>query len=118
MPNGESIALIEVVNTEVSRSEGLSGREQMADHEGMWFVFDQEGIYPFWMKDMKFSIDIVWVDDDYRVTDIYRNAPLPVGDSLPVYSNSQPARYVLEVNAGLADVNQLKIGDKLIWRQE
>ena len=44
--------------------KGLSGRDNLADDEGMFFVFEKSDIYPFWMKDMKFAIDIIWIMED------------------------------------------------------
>lgn len=54
----------EVVDNEEARMKGLSGRDNLADDEGMFFVFEKSDIYPFWMKDMKFAIDIIWIMED------------------------------------------------------
>jgi len=112
MPNGKQIVLVGIADDEAERSRGLSEREQLAPQEGMWFVFDREGYYPFWMKDMKFSLDIIWLNDDYQVVDIARYVPPAVGvTTLPQYQNAYPAKYVLEVNAGVSE--GLSRGDKL-----
>lgn len=111
MPSNKIINL-EIADTEAERAQGLSGRDRIADNEGMWFVFDQEGIHPFWMKDMKFNIDIIWLDEDHSITDIIRNAPVPeIPDDLSTYSNTKPAKYVLEVNSGVSE--ELSVGDIL-----
>lgn len=112
MPDGRAIR-VGIAQDEATRTRGLSGVDQLAQNEGMWFEFDSLGYYPFWMKDMKFSIDIIWVDENYRVTDIVRNVPVPqVGSIIPTYQNTQPAKYVLEVNAGVSA--GLVTGDTLV----
>lgn len=117
MPNGKNISIVKIAQDEVSRTQGLSDREQMSDNEGMWFVFDQLGIHPFWMKDMKFSLDIIWLDENYRITDITQNVPIPLNsNSLLTYQNTQPAKYALEVNAGMS--TGLTAGDQLVLRSD
>jgi len=112
MPNGKQITLVGIADDEAERAQGLSGHEQLAANEGMWFVFDREGYYPFWMKDMKFSLDIIWLNDDYQIVDMERYVPPVTGvTNLPQYQNATPAKYVLEVNAGVSE--GLSVGDKL-----
>ena len=98
-----------VAKTEGEKSQGLSGKQKIADNEGMFFPFDQEGQYYFWMQNMHFPIDIVWLDKDYKIVDLTKNLK---PDSYPNSITSQkPAQFILEINAGLSDKYQLKIGD-------
>ena len=77
----------------------------------MLFKYDEPGIYGIWMKDMKFAIDVIWLDGGYRVIKIAENVR---PDSFPkVFEPNQPALYVLEVNAGFAARNGIKAGDKV-----
>jgi len=81
----------------------------------MLFVFEQENIrQSFWMKDMNFAIDIIWISDE-EIIQIDENIPPPdpgMPDSeLKSYLPNQPIDYVLEVNAGFSDENNIKIGD-------
>lgn len=98
-----------VADTPESRALGLGGREGLAPDEGMLFVFSEDGVYPFWMKDMLFSIDMVWIASDGKVVDIrYRVPP----ESYPEHLTPKgPARYVLELPAGFAQAHHLALGD-------
>ena len=81
----------------------------------MLFIFESEVRLVFWMKDMHFPLDMVWIDGQCTVIDITRNAPPPEPgqtlSDLPRYSPSKPARHVLEINAGEADAIGIKPGD-------
>jgi len=90
---------------------GLSGRKSLNEKQGMLFVFYKPEIYNFWMKDMLFPIDIIWIREDKRVVYIKKNV-LP--DSYPeTFSSDFPAQYVLEVSAGFSEKNNLKVGDRV-----
>lgn len=102
---------VEMVDTENSRELGLSNRPSMNDDEGMLFVFDTPGRYGFWMKDMKFSLDIIWINQNGVVVAIERNV---TPESYPKpYINQSEALYVLEINAGLAERFGLYMGSKI-----
>ena len=82
------------------QEQGLGDRDSLPAGEGMLFVFPTPGSYSFWMKDMRFSLDMVWVGADKRVKGITTNispATYPATFSPPEYIS-----YVLEVNAGAA----------------
>lgn len=91
----------EIARTESERAKGLSGRDGLASNKAMLFVFEADGYHGFWMKDMKFAIDIVWLDSNKKVVHIERNVP---PHSVPRQSYWPPelARYVLELAAGQA----------------
>lgn len=109
MPKGA--LQVEVANTRASRELGLSGRESMGDDEGILFVFEAPGKYGFWMKDMNFPLDIVWINQNGVVVDIERKLS---PDTYPqTFINEVDASYVLEVNAGLAEKFGLYIGSKV-----
>ena len=92
----------EFVETPELREMGLSGREGLGRNNGMLFVFDNETVNRcFWMKDMKFSIDMIWLDSDKKVVHIQENVS---PDTYPEsYCPDAPAQYVLEVEAGRAE---------------
>jgi uncharacterized membrane protein (UPF0127 family) len=98
-----------VADTDALRTQGLSHRSALTETEGMLFVFDTAQKYSFWMKDMLFSIDIVWMDTNGRVVDISKSvAPL----SYPkLFTPKEPAQYVLELRSGWVVRHNLKIGD-------
>jgi uncharacterized membrane protein (UPF0127 family) len=115
LPDG-SIIKTEVVDTPALKSKGLSGRTSLGEHESMLFVFDSEGYYDFWMPDMSFALDMIWMDKDYNIVDITEDAkPMPgtPPEELPKYRSSEPAQYVLEVNSGFSSEHGLEVGDKL-----
>jgi len=112
--NGHEIK-VEIADNDVLRGQGLSGREKLAKNDGMLFIFPSAGIYSFWMKDMKFPLDFIWILD-YEVVDITENVPKPASsdlDTLPSYRPNQPVNRVLEVNSGTVVSLGIKIGDKL-----
>jgi len=90
---------------------GLSGRSGLESNEGMIFVFEKVGNYGFWMKDMKFPIDIIWIGEDFSVSGIVGN--FSPEDYPKVLGNNYLAKYVLEVQTGFAEKNNLKPGDKI-----
>lgn len=109
---GQTNLTVEVADTEASRTQGLSSRRDLSDHAGMLFVFDKPGFYGFWMKDMKFALDLIWIDETWKIVDLTKNAS---PKSFPgTYMSSEPVRYVLEVPAGFANKNNLKIGDVFV----
>ncbi len=99
----------EVVNTEQSRSQGLSGREGLLDGNAMLFAFPARGSYNFWMKDMKFPIDIVWIDSLGAVVHVDKSVS---PDTYPrSFSAPVEAQFVLETSAGFSDFFEVKAGD-------
>ena len=97
------------------RQQGLSGRERMAPDEGMLFVFEEERQLNFWMKEMHFPLDIIWIDSQCRLVEVAANVPTPppgaANDEIPRVQSPAPARYVLELNAGEAERKGLQAGD-------
>ncbi len=105
----------EVAETAEARAQGLSNRASLPEQAGMLFLFDRPGIYGFWMKDMKFSIDIIWINDR-TIVDISPNV-LPVPDGTPpTYRPRGPANRALEVKAGFAKAHGLSEGSPVLIR--
>jgi len=100
----------EIADTDQARSQGLMYRDSLADTEGMLFVFPSPDRYAFWMKNMRISIDIIWIDKDKRVVDIKSRVP-PCGDACESMAPSNDALYVLELRSGFTDDHNIKIGD-------
>jgi uncharacterized membrane protein (UPF0127 family) len=105
-----------IAKSDKDKQKGLSGRKSLGKNEGMLFVFDSKGNYPFWMKGMKFPIDIIFLSDS-NVVDVYNNVPLvkentPTG-LIPTYAPHEPANYTLELNAGTAEKLNIKKGSKI-----
>ncbi|MFM2414745.1 MAG: hypothetical protein RI911_438 [Candidatus Parcubacteria bacterium] len=104
---------VHLLTTEFQRVKGLSGKETIEPNEGMFFVFEKDGEWGIWMKDMKFSIDVIWIDVDGTIVHI---EPYVHPDTYPrVFTNTTPARYVLEVAAGTVDSYNIEVGNKVTF---
>lgn len=101
----------EIAADDVAREKGLSGRQCIPDGVGMMFSFDKPGSYGFWMKDMRFPIDMVWLDSDRQVVTIVQNAQ--PGSYPKTFTSSLPAQYVLELGSGQAQALGIKTGSRL-----
>lgn len=108
---GETRINLDIADTPQERNTGLSGKETLPEGRGMFFVFESPDFYQFWMKDVKFAIDIIWISQDWEIISIDQNV-LP--SSYPVlFKPAEPALYVLEVNSGFALKNQISVGDRV-----
>ena len=107
---------VEIADTPDLQIQGLSGRQSLDEDKGMLFVYEKPAVLGFWMKDMRFPIDIIWLGDDMRVLGIEaRVSP----DTYPtVFYSPEPVRYVLEVNAGWAERNGITPGNEICLPQE
>ncbi|MCL6096179.1 MAG: DUF192 domain-containing protein [Patescibacteria group bacterium] len=103
---------LEIAKTDKEKQIGLSKYKDIPQNFGMLFPFGKEDYYSFWMKEMKFSIDIIFIRNNKIVT-IYKNVPVPksIYDPLPIYKSSGLSDTVLEINAGLSDKYNFKNGD-------
>lgn len=104
-----------LAKTDEEKIKGLSERDSLAKDTGMLFIFKEKGKYGFWMKKVKFPIDIIYISDT-KIVDIIESAPAPKDEnttSLPVYYPSEDINYVLELNAGEVKGNNVKKGDKI-----
>ena len=102
-----------VADTPQKQSRGLAVRSSMNDNEAMLFVFQESGIYPFWMKDMKFPIDILWLDKNKKIVFIKEHAR---PEEYPMtYTPDRESRYVLELVDGFVEKNNVKVGDIFKW---
>jgi uncharacterized membrane protein (UPF0127 family) len=100
-----------VSDTDYLREKGLGGRAGLDKKEAMLFVFGEDSKHYFWMKDMQFSIDMVWLDKDKKVIGIEKSAS---PDTYPeAFGPKVDSRYVLEFNSGTADSVNLHVGDEV-----
>lgn len=109
---------VEIAKDADSRATGLSNRPSLASDSGMLFLFPQAGLYSFWMPDMNFPLDIIWLDENKTIIAIDENVP-PLEDSATpkFYRPPSPAKYVLEVNAGFIKKHNIKIqSSKVIFK--
>lgn len=104
---------VEVADSDQERTLGLGKRDSLSENKGMLFVFPKKStMVNFWMKDMRFPIDIIWISNG-KIVQIDKNAKVESGVSdsqMTIYSPGQPVDYVLEVNAGFCERNNIKTG--------
>jgi uncharacterized protein len=107
---------VQVARTPEEKSKGLSRKLTLSENEGMIFLFPSKTYPSFWMKDMNFGIDIIWISDD-TVIHIDKSVPPPIpgqkDEELPLYRPPEPVNYVLEVNSGFSQKYGIDIGDKV-----
>ncbi len=98
---------VEVAQDEETRMHGLMYRDKLSEDEGMLFVFPEQRILSFWMRNTFIPLDIAFIDADGRIVDIQRMQPI---DESKLYVSAAPALYALEVNAGWFERHGLKVG--------
>jgi uncharacterized membrane protein (UPF0127 family) len=109
--NERAIA-VEIADKFDEHRRGLMFRESLPYDRGMLFIFEQPGAHSIWMMNVKFSLDVIWIDSQNVVVHVERNLP-PCSAFCPSYSPRNPAKYILEVNSGVADAVGLREGDKV-----
>src|SRR5919109_2881711 len=92
-------------------AKGLAVKNQLKENEAMLFVFEDSAKHPFWMKDMKFPIDIIWLDSDGKVVHIEQNLQPCISVFIcPNYTPNADSQYVLETVAGFAQRYNISMG--------
>ncbi len=104
---------VEIADTPQERATGLMHRESLDPDSGMLFVFEQPGIYSFWMKDTLIPLDMIWIDANDDVVFIAENVQPCKTSSCDSIRPGKAALYVLEVNAGTVSKIGLEAGDKV-----
>lgn len=108
---GSTAVNVSIADTPEERRFGLSGVPFLPEQAGKLFIFDQEGEYGIWMKDMAFPLDVIWINNLQEIVHIERNMR---PDSFPVvYTSPTKARFVLEVNAFFVDTFNIHTGDRV-----
>lgn len=103
---------IDIAKTDSEQEKGLAIYNNLPLNKGMIFIFKNADYHAFWMKDMKFPIDIIYINKNI-IVDVFKNAPFPKSENetLPIIKPSKKADAVLEINAGLCDKYNFKTGD-------
>jgi len=109
---GHRIA-VEIADTPEKQALGLGQRDDLAWDHGMFFTYARPDFYAFWMKGMRFSIDIVWILDN-RIIAIDRSVPFEPGGNGPTLRPDSLVDAVLEVPAGNATARGWRIGDRVV----
>ncbi|MFO0743538.1 MAG: DUF192 domain-containing protein [Candidatus Paceibacterota bacterium] len=121
---------VQIASSSKDLADGLSFKDKLKFYErkgkitteGMLFVFEEEMVQSFWMKDMNFDLDMIWLDSNYKIVHIEKNTLAssynPTDTSSSRFFTNGPdhlAKYVLEINSGLSDEMGLKDGDVLVF---
>jgi uncharacterized membrane protein (UPF0127 family) len=104
---------IEIAESTYERNKGLMYRYTMIDNNGMLFIYDNSGLKTMWMKNTYISLDMIFVNEDYEIVSIHKNA-IPL--SINTISSYKEAIYVVEVVAGFCDKYKIKEGDKIRFK--
>ncbi len=111
---GTACIFVEVADSPEERETGLMFRNFLAADRGMIFVFDEEKINSFWMKNTRIPLDAIWIDGEGSVVDVQTMAPCQ-SDPCQIYTPPGPAEFVLEVNAGWSASHGIEMGDKVTF---
>lgn len=109
----DSCFVVELAMNKEEKRKGLMESSGLKDNEGMLFLNEKEDVYSFWMKNVSFPLDIIWINKDKEVVFISQNAQPCFDDFCPSINPGIKAKYVLEINGGLSNKIGLKTGSKL-----
>lgn len=112
LPSGK-VLRVELMVRDEDRQMGLMFRPSLPVEQGLLFVFERLDFHGIWMKNCRFPIDIVWLDENRKVVDVKEAVPPCAGDPCPSYGPLRRAAYVLEINAGQARREKVTIGSTL-----
>ena len=108
---------VKLADTRETQTRGLSGAPDLNSFDGMLFIFPEEHTARFWMKEMNFPLDIIYLNNQKQIVEIHRELP-PCADiaACPKISAAGAnVRFVLEIAAGKAAESNLQIGQTLLW---
>lgn len=104
---------VEIAADDATRAQGLMFRDRLRDGTGMLFFFPETGEQAFWMKNTLIPLDMIWIDEQKRIVHVKTDVPPCQADPCPSYAPGVPARYILEVAAGIARQHHLAPGNVL-----
>jgi len=104
---------VEIADTPEKHALGLMYRRSLKSDYGMLFIFADEEVRSFWMKNTLIPLDMIFINNDRQVVDVLHAVPPCPGDPCPSYTSAYPARFVLEIAGGMAKKLKLEPGDKI-----
>ena len=102
---------VELAKTTAEQEKGLMNRTELQKDKGMLFIFNNEGLYQFWMKNTLIPLDMIWMDGNNKIVFMAQNVQPCKTMICPNINPLVNAKYVLEINAGVAAENGIKAGD-------
>jgi hypothetical protein len=112
LPSGK-VLKTEVMVKDEDRAMGLMFRPSLPDDHGMLFIFNDLDFHGIWMKNCKFPIDILWLDEERKVVHVAESVPPCKTERCPVYQPLRRAAYVVEINAGQARREKAVVGSSI-----
>ena len=114
LPDGKQVR-VEVMFNDVDMMRGMMFRDSLAPDRGMLFIHRQPGKYTYWMYQVRIPLDIIWMNQDRRIVEIYADTPpcQTQAHDCPSYGGNQQALYVLELGGGMGARYGLRLGDTL-----
>lgn len=108
---GNAIVNVKIADNPYTRERGLSGTKNLNEDEGMLFIFPTPDKYEFWMKEMNYPLDIIWIDENKNIVYIKDNA---TPQSYPeIFRPNDSALWILEVNSDFIEKNNVSLGEKV-----
>ncbi len=112
---GAKCFYVELAVTPEERSRGLMFREHLDPDKGMLFIYPDEGVHSFWMKNTLIPLDMVWINGNREVISISKDVQPCQTSQCPLIGPGQKVKYVLELNGGTSDKIELAVGDKITF---
>ena len=101
---------VKIAKTAEQRRIGLTQHKALGKNQGMLFLYPTKGFYSYWMKGMRFPIDMIWLDETRQIITLYEGVPPCFQETCPVFSSTKQALYVLELSAASISRLNLKTG--------
>ena len=103
---------VELAKTQQEKEIGLMNRSSLEKNKGMLFIFEEEGIYQFWMKNTLIPLDMIWIDSENKIVFIKENVQgCKINNNCETFTPNKKAKYVLEVNSGIVKEFNISSGD-------
>ena len=109
------IVEVEIADTKELRALGLSGRKELGDYQGMLFIMDEEDTHSFWMKDMEIELDLLYINTQGKIVDIFEDQKPCTSTFCPTIQSPYESKYILEVIGGFVETNRIDVGNEVIF---
>lgn len=110
---GDTQIIAEIADSDEEIAGGLSGRSSLSSSSGMYFILGERRVAKFWMRNMNFPLDIIWIRNE-KIVGIDKNAKVPTESGVPTYTSPGPITHVIEVNAGFSNKHKIQVGDSVV----
>lgn len=107
---------VELAQTNEELSKGLMFRKSLNENSGMLFIFQEENLHSFWMKNTLIPLDMLWINSNKEIVFIKNNAKPCQEENCEIFTPDKKALYVLEINSGIAEEIGLEVGDKVDFK--